>query len=159
LCFALGLAINTCLQTLQRAVGGSPSTLLANCNDGSASGMSSKGLLGGCVLRGRYSSLDYLRHRVSEIGLSYHAATPAREGGERSWIWAAVSLSRTDFMRGNGTVPPTNLSTSEGQLENASRCTRSEAPWQRSHSKQHPSLRERAVARRWEDRILRQRLH
>ena len=26
---------------------------------------------------------------------SYHAATPEREGGERSWIWAAVSLSMT----------------------------------------------------------------
>jgi hypothetical protein len=34
-------------------------------------------------------------HRVSEIGIVYHAATPAREGGERSWIWAAVSLSMT----------------------------------------------------------------
>ena len=26
---------------------------------------------------------------------SYHAATPVREGGERSWIWAAVSVWMT----------------------------------------------------------------
>ena len=25
----------------------------------------------------------------------FHAATPASQGGERSWSWAAVSLSRT----------------------------------------------------------------
>ena len=25
----------------------------------------------------------------------FHAAAPARKGGERSWSWAAVSLSRT----------------------------------------------------------------
>ena len=33
--------------------------------------------------------------RFAVLGSWFHAATPAIEGGERSWIWAAVSLSRT----------------------------------------------------------------
>ena len=33
--------------------------------------------------------------RFAVFGNWFHAATPAREGGERSWIWAAVSLSMT----------------------------------------------------------------
>ena len=28
-------------------------------------------------------------------GWEFHAAAPASQGGERSWRWAAVSLSRT----------------------------------------------------------------
>jgi len=35
------------------------------------------------------------RPRASEIGMEVHAVAPASQGGERSWSWAAVSLSRT----------------------------------------------------------------
>jgi hypothetical protein len=43
--------------------------------------------------RGRIEPKDGSRFAVSENW--FHAATPAIEGGERSWIWAAGSLSMT----------------------------------------------------------------
>lgn len=43
------------------------------------------------------------------LGNWFHAATPAREGGERSWIWAAVSLSMT-------TMRPPHLGQSQSGL-------------------------------------------
>jgi hypothetical protein len=43
--------------------------------------------------RGRIEPKDGSRFAV--LGNWFHAATPAIEGGERSWIWAAVSLSMT----------------------------------------------------------------
>jgi len=43
--------------------------------------------------RGRIEPKDGSRFAV--LGNWFHAATPGREGGERSWIWAAVSLSMT----------------------------------------------------------------
>ena len=43
--------------------------------------------------RGRIEPKDGSRFAV--LGNWFHAAAPAREGGERSWIWAAVSLSMT----------------------------------------------------------------
>ena len=43
--------------------------------------------------RGRIEPKDGSRFTV--LGNWFQAATPAVEGGERSWIWAAVSLSMT----------------------------------------------------------------
>ena len=43
--------------------------------------------------RGRIEAKDGSRFAV--LGNWFHAATPATESGERSWIWAAVSLSMT----------------------------------------------------------------
>ena len=43
--------------------------------------------------RGRIEPKDGSRFAV--LGNWFHAATAAIEGGERSWIWAAVSLSMT----------------------------------------------------------------
>src|ERR1039458_3366732 len=34
-------------------------------------------------------------HQGGELELWFHAAAPTRKGGERSWSWAAVSLSMT----------------------------------------------------------------
>ena len=43
--------------------------------------------------RGRIEPEDGSRFAV--LGNWFHAAAPAIEGGERSWSWAAVSLSMT----------------------------------------------------------------
>src|ERR1700729_244566 len=43
--------------------------------------------------QGRIEPKDGSRFAV--LGNWFHAATPAVEGGERSWIWAALSLSMT----------------------------------------------------------------
>lgn len=43
--------------------------------------------------RGRVEPKEGSRFAV--LGKWFHAATPVIEGGERSWIWAAVSLSMT----------------------------------------------------------------
>ena len=47
--------------------------------------------------------------RFAVLGNWFHAATPAIEGGERSWIWAAVSLSMT-------TMGPPHLGQSQSGL-------------------------------------------
>ena len=47
--------------------------------------------------------------RFAVLGNWFHAAAPAREGGERSWIWAAVSLSMT-------TMRPPHLGQSQSGL-------------------------------------------
>ena len=57
--------------------------------------------------RGRIEPKDGSRFAV--LGNWFHAATPAREGGERSWIWAAVSLSMT-------TMRPPHLGQSQSGL-------------------------------------------
>jgi hypothetical protein len=45
--------------------------------------------------RGRIEPKEGSRFAV--LGNWFHTATPAIEGGERSWIWAAVSLSMTSM--------------------------------------------------------------
>ena len=57
--------------------------------------------------RGRIEPREGSRFAV--LGNWFHAATPAIEGGERSWIWAAVNLSMT-------TMQPPHLGQSESGL-------------------------------------------
>jgi hypothetical protein len=47
--------------------------------------------------RGRIEPKDGSGFAV--FGNWFHAATPAIEGGERSWIWAAVSISSLGMFR------------------------------------------------------------
>jgi len=47
--------------------------------------------------------------RFAVLGNWFHAAAPGREGGERSWIWAAVNLSMT-------TMRPPHLGQSQSGL-------------------------------------------
>src|SRR5215469_16396913 len=55
------------------------------------SGAGTRTFFGGKAHGGRIEPKDGSRFAV--LGNWFHAAAPAREGGERSWIWAAVSLS------------------------------------------------------------------
>src|SRR5215469_11126811 len=71
------------------------------------SGAGTRTFFGGKAHGGRIEPKDGSRFVV--LGNWFHAVTPAREGGERSWIWAAVSLSMT-------TMRPPHLGQSQSGL-------------------------------------------
>src|ERR1019366_1950918 len=56
-------------------------------------------------------------HQGGELDIGFHAAAPTRKGGERSWSWAAVSLSMT-------TMRPPHLGQSQSALGSWTGCVR-----------------------------------